>query len=82
MPCFFGASIPVFREIELRELQSALHGAGGENLGAVVQMRVDVGGGADVAVPQPLLNLLHGNTVFEQQGRAAVPQIMQLQFWV
>ena len=40
-------------------------------------MCVDVGGGADIAVPQPLLDLLHGNAVFEQQRRAAVPQIVQ-----
>lgn len=32
MPCFFGGSVPAFREIELRELQGALHGAGGEDL--------------------------------------------------
>ena len=40
-------------------------------------MRVNIGGGADVAVPQPLLDLLHGDAVFEQQGRTAVPQIVQ-----
>ena len=40
-------------------------------------MRINVRGGADVAVPQPLLDLLHGDAVFEQQGRAAVPQIVQ-----
>ena len=40
-------------------------------------MRVDVGGGADVAMSQPLLDLLHGDAVFEQQGRTAVAQIVQ-----
>ena len=36
-------------------------------------MGVDVGGRAEVAVPQPLLNLLHGDAVFQQQAGAAVP---------
>ena len=36
-------------------------------------MGVDVGGRAEVAVPQPLLNLLHGDDVFQQQAGAAVP---------
>ena len=40
-------------------------------------MRVNVGGGADVAVPQPLLDLLHGDAVFEQKGCAAVAQVVQ-----
>ena len=51
-PAFFGASIPAFRDIELRELERALHGAGGEHLRAVVQVRIDIGRGTDVAVPQ------------------------------
>ena len=36
-------------------------------------MGVDVGGRAEVAVPQPLLDLLHGDAVFQQQAGAAVP---------
>ena len=39
----------------------------------VVQMRVDVGRGAEVAVPEPFLNLLHGNAFRQQQACAAVP---------
>ena len=35
-PAVLFASIPAFGEIELRELQSALHGAGGEDLRAVL----------------------------------------------
>ena len=42
-------------------------------LGPGVQVGVDVGGRAEIAVPQPLLNLLHGNAVFQQQAGAAVP---------
>ena len=44
-PAFLFASGPAFAEIELRELHGALHGAGGEDLGVVVQMCVDVGCG-------------------------------------
>ena len=39
----------------------------------VVQMRVDVGRGAEVAMPQPVLNLLHGNAFCQQQACATVP---------
>ena len=39
----------------------------------VVQMRVDVGRGAEVAMPQPFLNLLHGNAFRQQQACATVP---------
>ena len=58
MPCFFGVSLPALCEIELRQLERALHGAGGEDLQTEVQVRVDVGRGADVAVTEPFLNLL------------------------
>ena len=36
-------------------------------------MGVDVGGRAEVAVPQPLLDLLHGDAVFQQQAGATMP---------
>ena len=39
----------------------------------VVQMRVDVGRGAEGAVPEPFLNLLHGNAFRQQQACATVP---------
>ena len=40
-------------------------------------MGVDVGGGGKGRVPQPLLDLLHGNALTEQQTGAAVAQIME-----
>ena len=55
---FYLRLLPALREIQLRQLERALHGAGGEDLRAVVQVRVDVGRGADVAVTEPFLNLL------------------------
>lgn len=40
-------------------------------------MGVDVGGGGKGGVPQPLLDLLHGDALTEQQTGAAVAQIME-----
>ena len=40
-------------------------------------MGVDVGGGGKGGVSQPLLDLLHGNTLTEQQTGAAMAQIME-----
>ena len=36
-------------------------------------MSIDVGGSGNIAVSEPLLNLLHRHTLLEQQARAAVP---------
>ena len=43
--------------------KNSLDGLGGGHLGAVIQVGVDVAGGADVAVAQPLLNVLQGHAV-------------------
>ena len=43
----------------------------------VVQMRVDVGRGAEVAVPEPFLNLLHGNAFRQQQACATVTKLVE-----
>ena len=40
-------------------------------------MCVDVGCRAEIAVPQPLLNLFERHMVRKQQARAAVPQVMK-----
>jgi hypothetical protein len=40
-------------------------------------MAVNVCRGADVAVPQPLLNLLHGHVVCQQQRGTWVPEIVK-----
>ena len=39
----------------------------------VVQMRVDVGRGAEVAMPQLFLNLLEGKALLEQERRDRMP---------
>ena len=36
-------------------------------------MDVNIGGGGKVAVPQPFLNLLHGNAVCQKKAGAAMP---------
>lgn len=40
-------------------------------------MGVDVRRGGKIAVPQPLLNVLEGNTVGQQQAGTAVTQIVK-----
>ena len=42
-------------------------------LGAIIQVRVDVCRGGKVAVSQPFLDLLHRHALLEQQAGAAVP---------
>ena len=43
----------------------------------VIQVRVDIRRRAEIAVPQPLLNLLHRDAVGQQKTGAGVPKIMQ-----
>ena len=50
------------------------------NLGAVIQVGVDVAGGADIAVTRPLLNILQGNAVGIKQAGTGMPQIMKTNF--
>ena len=45
----------------------------GVQLGAVVQMGVNICCGRKIAVTEPFLNLLHGNTVCEHQTGTGVP---------
>lgn len=46
-------------------------------LGAVVQMGVNICCGREIAVTEPLLDLLHGNAVCEHQAGARVPEIVK-----
>lgn len=50
------------------------------NLGAVIQVGVDIAGGADVAVTKPLLNIFQGNAVGIEQAGAGMSQIMEADF--
>ena len=56
-----------------RQGQDIVHDVCGHKLGLIVQMAVDIRRGADVAVTQPFLDLLHGHVVGQQQRSAAVP---------
>ena len=56
-----------------RQGQDIVHDVCGHKLGLIVQMAVDIRRGADVAVTQPFLDLLHGNIVGQQQRGAAMP---------
>ena len=60
-----------------RQGQNIVHNVCGRKLGLIVQMAVDVRRGADVAVTQPFLDLLHGNIVGQQQRGAAMPEIVE-----
>ena len=50
------------------------------NLGAVVQVGVDIAGGGDVAVAKPLLNVFQGNAVGIEQAGTGMPQIVEADF--
>ena len=55
------------------EAQTAQHGVRRAAFALRIQMRVDVRRGAEIAVPQPLLNLLERDAVRQQERCAAVP---------
>ena len=40
-------------------------------------MGVNVGGGGEIAVTQPFLNLLHGNAVCQKKAGAAVSKLVE-----
>ena len=60
-----------------RRGQNVAHDVCGRKLGLIIQMAVDIRRGADVAVTQPFLNLLHGHVVCQQQRGAAVSEIVE-----
>ena len=57
--------------------EAVQHGIGRGELGVVVKVRVDVRRGAEIAVPQPFLDLLHRNAVGQQKAGTAVPKVVQ-----
>ena len=57
----------------VRQAEDVVHHICRRELGLIVQMAVDVRRGADVAVTQPFLDLLHGHVVCQQQRGAAMP---------
>ena len=57
----------------VRQGENIVHHICRRELGFVVQMAVDIRRGADVAVAQPFLDLLHRHVVGQQQRGAAMP---------
>lgn len=57
--------------------QNAFDHAGGLLLRLVIKMRIDVGRGRIIAVPQPELDQLHRHPAGGQQARAGVPELME-----
>ena len=53
--------------------ENADDGIGRGYLAGKIQMGIDIAGGADIAVPQPLLNFLQAHAVGVKQAGAAVP---------
>ena len=56
-----------------RQGQNVVHGVCRRKFGFIIQVAVDVRRGADIAVAQPFLDLLHGHVDGKQQRGAAVP---------
>ena len=59
----------------LRKIAENLVGSG--NLGAVIEVGVDVAGRSNVAVAQPFLDVLEGYAVGVKQGRAGMAKIVE-----
>lgn len=75
--CAFGDFPFTFKTPALRQSKPCLHRLRRGDLGLVIQVGVDVRRGGKVAVAQPLLNMLEGNAVSQQQVGAAVTQIVK-----
>ena len=58
--------LPLLYGLRFRQCQRVCHRPGAQVLGLRVQMRVDIRRGGNIAVPQPLLNLLHRHALFQQ----------------
>lgn len=64
MPLLF--KLPLLYGLRFGQCQRVSHRPGAQVLGLRIQMRVNVGCGGNIAVTQPLLNLLHRYTLFQQ----------------
>lgn len=64
--------LPLFQRFSFRQDQGVCHGFGAQLFGLGIQMGVNSCRGGNIAVPQPFLDLLHGDTVLEQKARATM----------
>ena len=71
----FGLALPptTSEVAALRQSKPCLHCLCRGDLGLVIQVGVDVRRGGEVAVAQPLLNVLERHAVGQQQAGAAMP---------
>ena len=65
--------LPLLYGLRFGQGQRVCHCPGAQVLGLRIQMRVDIRRSGNIAVPQPLLNLLHRHALFQQQAGAGVP---------
>ena len=70
-------TLPFFYARRFGQEQGACHCLSAQVLGLRIQVRVDIRRGRNIAVTQPLLNLLHRHALFQQQAGAGVAQIME-----
>ena len=75
MPPLF--KLPLLYGVRFGQCQCVCHRPGAQVLGLRIQMRVDIRRGRNIAVTQPLLNLLHRYALFQQQAGTGVAQIVE-----
>ena len=75
MPLLF--KLPLLYGLRFGQGQRVCHCPGAQVLGLRIQMRVDIRRSGNIAVPQPLLNLLHRHALFQQQAGAGVAEEIQ-----
>ena len=61
----------------ISQAEAGGHCLGRGEFGTVIQMSIDIGCGGEIAVSQPLLNLLHGNAIGEKQAGARVAEVVE-----
>ena len=71
MPPLF--KLPLLYGLRFGQCQRVCHRPGTQVLGLRIQMCIDIGCGGNIAVTQPLLNLLHRYALFQQQAGTGVP---------
>ena len=69
--------VPCAESGDIAQAEAGGHRLRRRELGTVIQMRIDVGGGGEIAVTQPFLNLLHGNVIEQKQAGAGVAEVME-----
>ena len=75
-PYFFWSSPPVLPFLYF-QLKISFHGMGRSEFGRIVEMGINIGCGAEIAMPQPFLDMLHRNTAVEQKAGTTMTQIVE-----